>query len=122
MTAMVRAIRGATTVPEDSPAAIHEATQTLVQVMLERNALERDDLISVVFTSTHDLTSAFPAAAARELGLDDTPLLGSQEVPVPGALSRCIRVLAHCYSTRSKAEIQHVYLEGARALRTDLAE
>ncbi|HWD24428.1 MAG TPA: chorismate mutase [Acidimicrobiales bacterium] len=121
MTAMVRAIRGATTIDTDTPEEIRQRTQALISQILERNALAADDLVSVILTSTPDLHSYFPATAARDLGLEGVPLLGSQEIDVVGALPRCIRVLVHCYSERSKAEIAHVYLEGARVLRTDLA-
>jgi chorismate mutase len=122
MTAMVRAIRGAITVEEDTAEAIREQTQLMMSELVARNDLRTDDIISVVFATTPDLTSGFPATAARALGLGDTPLLGTQEVGVSGALERCVRVLVHAYSTRSKAEIHHVYLGGARALRTDLFE
>jgi chorismate mutase len=122
MTAMVRAIRGATTVDADTEEEIRVRTQSLITAILERNELAVDDLVSVIFTSTPDLTATFPATAARAIGLDDVPLLGSQEIAVPGALGQCIRVLVHCYSDRPKSEIHHVYLEGARVLRADLAE
>jgi chorismate mutase len=122
MTARVRAIRGATTVEADTPEAIRTGTQDLVSTLLERNGLVPDDLVSVIFTTTPDLTAAFPATAARDLGLDDVPLLGCQEVDVPGALGLCLRVLVTCYTERSQKEIVHVYLGGARVLRTDLVD
>jgi chorismate mutase len=119
---MLRAIRGATTVERDDAEEIARATQRLVAEMLHRNGVREDDIVSVIFTSTEDLNAAFPAGAARELGLGEVPLLGAREVAVPGALDHCIRVLLHCYSVRPRAEIRHVYLERARALRIDLAE
>jgi chorismate mutase len=122
MTAMVRAIRGATTIEKDTPEEVRHRTQELIAAILERNALAHDDLVSVIFASTPDITSAFPATAARELGLDDVPLLGTQEMAVPGALAHCIRVLVHCYTDRSRAELAHVYLERAVSLRADLVE
>ena len=122
MTAMVRAIRGATTVDEDLPEQIWDRTQTLVREMLARNDVTSEDLVSVIFTATADISSAFPATAARQLGLDEVPLLGGQELDVAGALPRCIRILMHCYSERSRGDIRHVFLEGARVLRSDLAE
>jgi len=122
MTAMVRAIRGATTVEEDVPEQIRERTQTLVREMLSRNDVDIEDIVSVIFTATGDISSAFPATAARALGLDEVPLLGSQELTVAGSLPRCIRVLMHCYSERARREIRHVFLEGARVLRADLAD
>ncbi len=122
MTAMLRAIRGATTVDEDDAEQIRLRTQELVREMLSRNDVKSDDLVSIIFTATEDLNAAFPATAARQLGLDDVPLLGGREMAVPGALGHCIRVLVHCYSEKSRGEIRHVYLEGARVLRADLAE
>jgi chorismate mutase len=122
MTARVRAIRGATTIDADTPDAIRKGTQDLVATLLERNGLEPDDLVSVIFTTTPDITAAFPATAARDLGLDDVPLLGCQEIAVPGALELCVRVLVTCYTERSQREVVHVYLQGARTLRADLVD
>ncbi len=116
----VRAVRGATTVDADEPAAIRAATRELLAEIAERNALSVDDIISVLFTVTPDLASEFPARAARELGWHDVPLLCTVEVPVPGALPRCIRVLLHVESERPREQIEHVYLNGARFLRPDL--
>jgi chorismate mutase len=116
------AVRGATTVEEDSAAAIRERTTEVLEAMLERNAITPDDLVSIVFTATPDLVSEFPAVAARSLGLAQTPLLCSQEIPVTGSVPRCIRVLMHAYSARPRDEIRHAYLHGARQLRTDLPE
>jgi len=118
----VRALRGAITVAADEPGAIVAATQELLREMLDRNAVETGDLISVLFTSTADLVSEFPATAARSLGISDVPLLCAQEIPVPGSLPRCIRVLMHLYSSRGYASLRHVYLRDARALRADLPE
>lgn len=120
MTGVLRAIRGATTLDEDSAEQLHERTQALVRQIFERNQVEPDDVVSIIFTATHDVHSGFPATAARQLGLDHVALLGAQEIAVPGALERCIRVLVHCYSERSREEIHHVYLEGATVLRRDL--
>ena len=117
----VRAIRGATTVTADEPGLVLDATREMLQAMLERNAVEDEDLISAVFTVTADLTTAFPARAARELGWVDVPLLCAVEIPVPDALPRCVRVLLHVHSARPRAAIAHVYLRGAAALRPDLA-
>lgn len=120
MTALLRGIRGATTLDADTAEQVRIRTQELVQAMLERNAVDRDDLVSMIFTVTDDITSAFPATAARELGFDDVPLLGGREASIAGAPARCIRVLVHCYSGLARKEIQHVYLEGAADLRRDL--
>lgn len=117
----VRAIRGATTVDADTSCAISAATRELLTAIVARNALDFDDLISAVFTVTGDLTSAFPALAAREMGWADVPLLCALEIPVPGALPHCIRVLLHATTDRPRAAIDHVYLHRAVVLRPDLA-
>lgn len=118
----VRALRGAITVEADEPAAIVEATGELLRAMLERNDAAPGDLISLVFTATTDLVSEFPAAAARTIGISEVPLLCAQEIPVPDAVPRCIRVLMHLYTERDYASLRHVYLRGAKSLRTDLPE
>ncbi len=115
-----RAVRGATQVDRDEAQAIFDAVAELVSTVLERNALSAGDLISIVFTSTPDLRSDFPAYAARQLGLIDVPLLGAVEVDVIGALPRVVRLLAHVETDMPRAEIRHVYLRGAAALRSDL--
>lgn len=117
-----RAIRGATTVQHDTPEQIRHATRELLETIVSRNGISSADVISAIFTVTHDLTSDFPAHAARELGWLDVPLLCTLEIPVPGSLPRCIRVLLHVESRASRADIRHVYLHDARALRPDLAE
>jgi chorismate mutase len=116
----IRAVRGATTVDRDAAAEIREATRELLGEIVRRNALAVDDVVSAFFTVTPDLTAEFPARAARELGWADVPLLCTMEIPVPGALARCIRVLLHVESARPRDEIAHVYLRDARSLRPDL--
>lgn len=116
-----RAIRGATTVDSDTPELIRHATRELLETIVSRNGISSADVISAIFTVTHDLTSEFPAHAARELGWLDVPLLCTLEIPVPGSLPKCIRVLLHVESHASRAEIRHVYLHDARSLRPDLA-
>ena len=118
----MRALRGATTVTEDSADAITAATAELLREMLDRNGAGPGDLISLVFTATPDLHAAFPAAAARELGISDVPLLCAQEIGVEGALPRCIRVLMHLYTERDYANLRHIYLGEARTLRSDLTD
>jgi chorismate mutase len=117
----VRAVRGAIQIDRDDPAVIVADTRTLVTEVVRRNAIDADDFISVVFTVTPDLSSEFPAAGARELGLADVPLLCATEIPVPGALRRVIRLLAHFESDRARPAVEHVYLRGAAVLRPDLA-
>jgi chorismate mutase len=116
-----RAIRGATTVESDTPEQIRRATRELLETIVARNGITSADVVSAIFTVTHDLTSEFPAHAARELGWLDVPLLCTLEIPVPGSLAKCIRVLLHIESTASRAGICHVYLHDARTLRPDLA-
>lgn len=115
-----RGIRGATTVEGDRPEEIVEATKELLQEMLEANGIRPDQIASVLFTATRDLTSVFPAQAARELGWTKTPLICAQEIDVPGALPRCIRVLMLVNTECTQDEIRHIYLKGAKALRPDL--
>src|SRR4051812_40163264 len=116
----LRAVRGATQVDADDRDAIIEATAELVQAVLDRNALDSEDLVSVVFTATPDLTAEFPAYAARAIGITDVPFLCATEIDVPGAMPRVVRLLAHVESPRDRQDIRHVYLRGAAALRTDL--
>jgi chorismate mutase len=116
----VRALRGATQVDVDDRAAIIEATAELVQEVLTRNSLSADHLISVVFTTTPDLTAEFPAYAARSIGITDVPFLCAGEIDVPGAMPRVVRLMAHVEADFARAEARHVYLRGAAALRTDL--
>lgn len=118
----VRALRGATTVDADTPAQVSERTCALLQAMLERNGVGHEDLISILFTTTPDVTSMFPATAARSLGLGDVPLLCASEIDVAGATPRCIRILVHLTTDRDRRGLHHVYLEGARGLRDDLPE
>lgn len=115
----LRALRGATTVEENSAAAIVEATDELMRTLIERNGLEPADMVSCLFTCTDDLDAEFPAVAARELGLSAVPLLCAREIDVPGALPRVIRVMVHCYAD-ADSEPRHVYLREAVALRRDL--
>jgi chorismate mutase len=116
----VRALRGATTVDDDTPEQITERVGALVNEMLARNDVDKDDLISVIFTATDDVISMFPAAAARAVGLGDVPLLCARELAIQGGTTRCIRVLMHLTTERSRSELRHVYLAGAEGLRDDL--
>ena len=116
------ALRGATTVDTDSSAAVMERTGELLSALLQRNGVEHDQLVSIIFTSTRDLRSAFPALAARELGLGDVPLLCAGELDVIGGNPNTIRVLIHCYSTLPRESLRHVYLHRAKHLRDDLSE
>lgn len=117
----MRGIRGATTIESDNSTNVLAATRELLQAMLAANpSLTPEAIGSAVFTVTEDICSAFPASAARELGWADVPMLDGREIPVPGSLPLCIRVLLHWNTEKSQAEIRHIYLRGARALRPDL--
>ncbi len=117
----VRGIRGATVVRKDEPEAILAATRELLEAILQANpGLEPADLASAWFTVTADLCSVHPAKAARQIGWEAVPLMCAQEIPVPGSLPRCIRVLLHWNTERTQAQIQHVYLGEAMSLRPDL--
>lgn len=118
----VRALRGATTVDADTEEQVGERTRTLVRAMLERNGVDKESLISILFTATDDIHSTFPATAARALGLGDVPLICARELDITGATPRCIRVMIHLQTDRARNELHHVYLEGARGLRDDLPE
>ncbi|MFB9674478.1 chorismate mutase [Streptosporangium vulgare] len=119
---MVRAIRGATQVESNDRDAILSGVTELVTEVMGRNRLTTDDVISVIFTATPDLTAEFPALAARKLGFHDVPLICASEIDVPGALPRVVRLMAHVEVDRPRQDIQHVYLRGAVALRVDIAQ
>lgn len=118
----VRGIRGATCVEQDVAQEIHDATRELLEALLQANQIsEFDDVVSAIFTTTPDLTSTFPAEAARSLGMNFVPLLCASEIPVAHAMPRCIRILLHVNTDRSQREMQHVYLGEARKLRPDVS-
>ncbi|ACL21413.1 chorismate mutase [Desulfitobacterium hafniense] len=118
----VRGIRGAITIQENNAEHIREGTQELLQEMIKRNSLATTDIISAIFTLTKDIDAAFPATFARQLGWDRVPMICLNEVPVPGSLPMCIRVLLHVESALTQEEIQPVYLRDAVNLRRDLVE
>jgi chorismate mutase len=120
MPVSVRAVRGATTVDADTPEVIKERVVALLEQVLEQNGLIEDDIISILFTATEDIVSTFPATAARSMGLGAVPLICARELSITGSVPRCIRVMLHVETERSRNEIHHVYLEGAKGLRDDL--
>ena len=122
MSIAVRGLRGATTVDADTRDDITERVVELLQAMLDRNAVDHDDLISVLFTATGDIHSMFPAEAARGIGFGDVPLLCFRELDIDGGRPLCIRVLMHLTTGRDRSELHHVYLHGAAGLRDDLPE
>jgi chorismate mutase len=116
----VRGCRGAIVVERDERETVLAATERLLSAMLERNGVGADDIVSVIFTATEDLRSAFPAEAARRMGLGWAPLLCTRELDVEGAMPRVIRILLHFHTERAPAEVEPVYLDGAEVLRDDL--
>lgn len=118
----VRALRGATTLDHDDRGHLLARTQELIAALLQRNGLDEDDLVSIVFTATGDIHSAYPAEAAREAGITHVPLLCARELEIDGGIERCVRILLHAYTTRGTRALRHVYLHEARQLRTDLPE
>ncbi|MCX7921783.1 MAG: chorismate mutase [Clostridia bacterium] len=117
---MVRAIRGATTVENNDATEIINETRVLLSEIIEKNALELNNVISVIFSVTNDLDAAFPAVAARQIGWTNIALMCTNEINVPGSLKKCIRILVHFNTEKSNEEVAHVYLKGARILRPDL--
>ncbi len=118
----MRGVRGAITVDVDESKAIFAATKRLLICMTKQNEIKLDDIASILFSVTPDLHAAFPALGARELGWVDIPMLHCCEIDVHGALPRVIRVLMHVNTARLQNEIEHIYLDGARVLRPDLAK
>lgn len=116
----VRALRGATTVDEDTVEQVTERVQELLRDLMARNGLVEDDVISAIFTATQDVVSMFPATAARGIGFGAVPLLCAAEIPVPGSKPRCLRVMLHVSTTLARDQLHHVYLHGAQGLRDDL--
>jgi chorismate mutase len=116
----VRAVRGATQLEEDVREHMLERVAEMVVDVMESNDLQVDDFISVIFTATSDLVSEFPAYAARRLGFGDVPLICARELEIAGSMPRVVRMLAHVETDRPRADVTHVYLHGAAALRRDL--
>jgi chorismate mutase len=117
----IRGIRGAITVSADQPDLILQATRELLETILDENMeMRSEDIASAVFTVTDDLTSTFPAQAARQMGWELVPMLCAREIPVPNSLPRVIRVLVHWNTEIPQSEIKHVYLRDAVKLRPDL--
>jgi chorismate mutase len=117
---LVRAIRGAITVEENSKESIMSNTKELLLRLVQENQVFEDDIISIIFSTTEDLNAAFPAAAARKLGWTSIALMCTNEIKVPGSLEKCIRVLMHINTDKANKDIKHVYLKNAKNLRPDL--
>lgn len=118
--ASVRALRGATTVEVDCVEQVQSRTIALLTEMVERNGVDHDDIISILFTATDDIHSTFPATAARHAGFGDVPLICARELDIENATHRCVRIMMHISTSLTRAELRHVYLEGAAGLRDDL--
>ena len=118
----VRAVRGAVQISGNDRDEILAGTTELVTEVMDRNELSTNDVISVLFTATPDLTAEFPALAARKLGFQEVPLLCASEIDVPGAMPRVVRLMMHVETTKPRSALQHVYLRGATALRLDIAQ
>jgi len=118
----VRGVRGATVSEKDDPENILSATRKLLNAILTENPdMVLEDIASVLFTAADDLNSVYPAKAAREMGWNQVPLICAREIPVPGGLVGCIRVLIHWNTDKPQSEIRHVYLGAAASLRPDLS-
>ncbi|WP_181310910.1 chorismate mutase [Nocardioides campestrisoli] len=118
----VRAVRGATQLDEDTPEHMRARVAEMVQEVMAANGLDVDDFISILFTATSDLVAEFPAYAARQLGFSDVPLMCARELEVAGSLPRVVRLMAHVETDLARADVTHIYLHGAAALRRDLAK
>lgn len=120
----VAALRGATTLDSDTREEVLARTSELLHALLDRNELSADDVVSLLFTATGDITSEFPAAAVRAAGISDVPMLCARELEIHGVsgVPLCVRVMAHVYTDRGRAQLRHPYLRGARPLRSDLPE
>lgn len=119
---MQRSVRGATTIEKDSKEKVVSATKELLQQILDENSVDAKDIVNIIFTATTDITSEFPAVAAREIGLQDVPLIDCQQMMCHGALKLCIRVMLTYNTKKRQQDIRHVYLYNAQLLRPDLVE
>ena len=116
----LRALRGATTFDVDEAEHVAERVLELLDGMLSGNGVHHDDVVSILFTATDDLTSIFPATVARRRGLGDVPLICARELAIEGSMPRCVRVMMHLHTDRDRSALRHVYLHDAAALRDDL--
>jgi chorismate mutase len=122
--ARLAALRGAITLDADSRDEVLERTTELLAALMERNGLASSDVVSLLFTATDDIRSEFPAAAVRAAGIADVPMICARELGIEkeSAIPLCVRVMAHVYTERPRADLRHAYLRGARQLRSDLPE
>jgi chorismate mutase len=118
----VLAVRGATTVNNNDNVEIIDETKKLLDEIINKNRLDLNDIISVIFTMTDDLSASFPAIAARQLGWNDIPLMCMKELNIDNSLEKCIRVMFYINSDIERKKIKHIYLNGAKILRPDLVK
>ena len=120
----VAALRGAITLDADTREEVMDRTSELLSALMRRNDVVPEDMVSLIFTATDDVHSEFPAAAVRAAGISDVPMLCARELEIEGGsgIPLCVRVMAHVYTDRPRAELHHSYLRGARQLRSDLPE
>jgi chorismate mutase len=116
----VRGVRGAITVDENSAEAILHATRLLLDALIQQNEISEEDVASIIFTTTPELTAAFPAKAARDMGWTRVALLGTQEIAATNGIPMCIRILLHWNTEKSLDDVVHVYMRNAEMLRADL--
>jgi chorismate mutase len=118
------ALRGATTLESDTREQVMERTSELLSTLMERNCVKASEIVSLLFTATEDISSEFPAAAVRDAGISDVPMMCARELGIDAEsnIPLCVRVMAHVYTDRSRATLRHAYLHGARQLRSDLPE
>lgn len=119
---VVRAVRGAITVENNTKEEILEAAEVLLREIFAKNAIPAADMVNMIFTLTPDLDAVFPAVAARQMGITNVPLMCMSEIPVAGALPKCVRVLLQFNTDKTLDEVQHVYLRDAVKLRPDLVK
>lgn len=124
MAERVHALRGAITLEEDSREEVLVRTAQMLGELMSRNELSTDDIVSLFFTATDDVTAEFPAAAVRKAGISDVPMMCARELGIVGEsnIPLCVRVMAHVYTDKPREELRHAYLRGARQLRSDLPE
>lgn len=116
-----RGVRGATTIENNTPEEMDEATVELLKTIMDNNSFKVEDISHVIFTLTHDINASFPAKAARDyLNWDNVPMICTQEIPVPNSLQKCVRVLIVINTNLEAKDIKHVYLREAKKLRPDL--
>lgn len=118
---MLRGLRGATTIEENTELEIVDATEKLMRELITINEVMAENVASVFLSVTEDIDAAFPAKALRRLeGWTHVPVMCMREIPVANSLKKCIRVMVHMNTDKKQTEIKHVYLEKALILRPDL--